>query len=74
MPFTSPRLKGYRFPREVFAYAVWVDDQFALNTAAAEGLLADRSVTVSQETIRKWLNRFGRHIADGIRRNSPGAV
>ena len=64
-----PRLKGYRFPREVVAYAVWVYHRFALSTADVEDLLAERGVTVSRETVRKWVNRFGRHFADCIKRD-----
>src|SRR6056300_1317788 len=33
IPAEMPRLKGYRFPREVVAYAVWVYHRFALSTA-----------------------------------------
>jgi putative transposase len=69
-----PRLKGYRFPREIVAYAVWVYHRFALSAADVEDLLADRGVMVSRETIRKWVNRFGRHFADCIKRDRPGAV
>lgn len=72
-PSSMPRLKGYRFPREIVAYAVWVYHRFALSTADVEDLLADRGVMVSRETIRKWVNRFGRHFADCIRRERPVA-
>jgi putative transposase len=68
-----PHLKGYRFPLEIVAYAVWVYHRFALSTADVEDLLADRGVMVSRETIRKWVNRFGRHFADCIRRDRPAA-
>ena len=68
------RLKGYRFPREIVGYAVWVYHRFALSTADVEDLLADRGVMVSRETIRKWVSRFGRHFADCIRRDRPAAV
>jgi putative transposase len=34
-----------------------------------EDLLAERGVIVSRETVRLWINRFGRHFADSIRRN-----
>lgn len=64
-----PRLKGFRFPREIIAYAVWVYHRFALSTADVEDLLAERGVTVSRETIRQWVNRFGRFFADCIRRD-----
>ena len=52
-PSSMPRLKGYRFPREIVAYAVWVYHRFALSTADVEDVLADRGVMVSRETIRK---------------------
>jgi len=48
-PSTMPRLKGYRFPREMVAYAVWVYHRFALSTADVEDLLAEGGVTVSRE-------------------------
>ena len=66
-----PRLKGYRFPREIVAYAVWAYHRFALSTADVEDLLAERGVIVSRETVRNWVNRFGRHFADCIKRDRP---
>ncbi len=48
IPAEMPRLKGYRFPREVVAYAVWVYHRFALSTADVEDLLAERGVIVSR--------------------------
>ena len=69
-----PRLKGYRFPREVVAYAVWAYHRFALSTADVEDLLAERGVTVSRETVRKWVNRFGLHFAECIKRDRPTAA
>ncbi|GAA6189797.1 hypothetical protein NBRC116596_28600 [Litorivita sp. NS0012-18] len=59
-----PRLKGYRFPREVVAYTVRAYHRFALSTADVEDLLAERGVTVSRETLRKRVNRFGQNFAD----------
>ena len=53
-----PRLKGYRFPREIISYAVWAYHRFVL----------------SRETIRLWVNRFGRHFADCIKRDRPNAT
>lgn len=69
-----PRLKGYRFPREVVAYAVWAYHRLALSMADVEDLLAERDITVSRETVRKWVNRFGRHFADYIKRDRPTAA
>ena len=69
IPTHIPRLKGFRYPREVIAYAVWAYHRFALSTADVEDLLAERGVIVSREAIRLWVNRFGKHFANCIRRN-----
>lgn len=54
IPSSMPGLKGFRFPREVIAYAVWAYHRFALSTADVEDLLAERGVIVSRETVRLW--------------------
>jgi len=46
------RLKGFRLPREIIAYAVWAYYRFAMSTADVEDLLAERGVIVSRESIR----------------------
>ncbi len=69
LPSAFPRLKGFRFPREIVAYAVWAYHRFALSTADVEDLLAERGVIVSRETVRLWINRFGRHFSTCIRRD-----
>lgn len=71
IPVHLPRLKGFRYPREIIAYAVWAYHRFALSTADVEDLLAERGVIVSREAIRLWVNRFGRHFADCVRRDRP---
>ena len=71
MPIHMPRLKGFRFSREIISYAVWAYHRLALSTADVEDLLAARGVIVSREAIRLWVNRFGRHFADCIRRDRP---
>lgn len=68
-PNHMPHLKGFRYPREIIAYAVWAYHRFALSTADVEDLLAERGVIVSREAIRLWVNRFGRHFAKRIRRD-----
>ncbi len=68
---TMPRLKGYRFPREIVAHAVLAYHRFALSTADVEDLLAERGVMVSRETIRQWVNRFGHNFTHCIKRDSP---
>ena len=71
IPAPMPRLKGYRFPREVIAYAVWAYYRFPTSTADVEDLLAARGIIVSRETVRQWANRFGKHFADCIKRDRP---
>jgi len=76
MEFTSiradlPRLKGFRYPREVIASAVRAYLCFALSTADVEDLLTERGVIVSCEAIRLWINRFGHHFAQCARRDRP---
>ena len=66
-----PGLKGFRYHREIIAYAVWAYHRFALSTADVEDLLAARGVVVSREAVRLWVNRFGQHFADCIRRDRP---
>ena len=74
IPAEMPRLKGFRFPREIIAYAVWAYHRFALSTADVEDLRAERGVIVSREAVRKWVNRFGRHFAHCIKRDRAAAA
>ncbi|MEO9629832.1 MAG: IS6 family transposase [Sulfitobacter sp.] len=64
---SQPRLKGYRFPRSIVSYAVWAYHRFALSLRDVEDLLAERGVTVSYETIRAWVGKFGAQIAKRVR-------
>ena len=63
IPTSLPRLKGFRFPREIISYAVWAYHRFALSTADVEDLLAERGVIVSREAVRLWVNRH-RQVVD----------
>jgi len=71
IPTHMPRLKGFRYPSEIIAYAVWTYHGFALSTASVEDLLAARGVIVSRDAVRLWVNRFGQHFANCIRRDRP---
>ena len=74
IPAEMPRLKGFRFPREIIAYAVWAYHRFALSTADVQDLLAERSLILNRETVRKWVNRIGRHFAHCIKHDRPAAA
>ena len=62
--------RGYRFPPDIHARAVWLDHRFTLSLRDIEDLLAERGITVSYETIRQWRATFGPHYAREIRKPS----
>jgi putative transposase len=49
IPNNMQRLKGFSYPREIIAYAVWAYHRFALSTADVEDLLVERGVIVSRQ-------------------------
>jgi putative transposase len=63
--------RGFRFPPEVIAYAVWLYHCFSLSLRDVELILAARGVTVSYESIRDWGIRFGRQFATTLKRRRP---
>ena len=62
---------GYRFPPEIIQQAVWLYLRFSLSFRDVEDLLAERGITVSCETIRRWVNHFGPLIAADLRKRRP---
>jgi hypothetical protein len=65
--------KGYRFPPEIIQQTIWLYLRFTLSFRDVEDLFAERGITVSYETIRRWVNDFGPVIAADLRkrRRSP---
>ena len=63
----------YRFPPEIIQQAIWLYLRFTLSFRDVEDLLAERGITVSYETIRKWVNHFGPTIAADLRKRRPRA-
>lgn len=63
--------KRHRFPPEVIRQAVWLYFRFTLSLRDVEDLLAERGIDVSYETVRCWVDKFGRAIAANIRRSRP---
>jgi hypothetical protein len=59
---------GYRFPPEIIHQAIWLYLRFTLSLRDVEDLLAERGVTVSYETVRRWVNHFGPMIAADLRK------
>ncbi|MCX4538444.1 IS6 family transposase (plasmid) [Streptomyces sp. NBC_00841] len=65
--------KGFRFPAEVIAHAVWLYHRFLLSFREVEELLMARGITVSHEAVRRWCDRFGPQYAAALRRRRPQA-
>ena len=63
--------KRHRFPPEVIRYAVWLYFRFTLSFRDVEGMLAQRGIEVSYETIRCWTIKFGPQIAANLKRSRP---
>src|SRR5215471_6416330 len=60
--------RGYRFPPEIIAHAVWLYFRFHLSFRDVQDLLAERSIIVSHEAIRQWCTKFGAAFAAALRR------
>ena len=63
--------KGYRFPKVVISYAVYLYHRFMLSYRDVQELMFQRGIEVSHETIRAWCLRFGPDIAEHIKRRRP---
>ena len=64
----SPSYRGYRFPPDIISHAVWLYHRFGLSFRDVEDLLAQRGVSVTYESIRRWCSTFGLDYARRLRR------
>ncbi len=71
MPSEPATYPGYRFPAEVIRRAVWLYHVFSLSLRDVELILAERGLTVSHESIRRWVLRFGTDFAARLRKRRP---
>jgi putative transposase len=62
---------GYRFPPTIIQQAIWLYLRFTLSLRDVEELLAERGITVSYESVRRWINHFGPVIAADLRKRRP---
>ena len=69
-PSPDPRYR-HRFPAEIISHAVWLYHVFSLSFRDVELLLAERGITVSYETVRRWCKKFGQSFANCLRRRRP---
>src|ERR1700746_3408197 len=70
MPISYAR---HRFPPEVCRHAVWLYLRFTLSYQDVEDLLTERGLIVSNESIRRWVLKFGPVIARNLRGLRPKA-
>jgi putative transposase len=64
--------KRHRFPPSVIQHAVWLYYRFNLSIRDVEDLLAERNISVSYESIRLWVNKFGPEFARRLKRRHQG--
>src|SRR5260221_13895721 len=61
----------HRFPADVIRHAVWLYLRFTLSDRDAEDLLAEHGLEISNETIRRWVLKFGPAVGRNLRRARP---
>ena len=49
----------HRFPPDIIRHAIWLYARFTLSFRDVEEMLAERSLDVSYETVRRWFLKFG---------------
>ena len=64
----SDRYSGYRYPKAIIGYIVFLYHRFKLSLRDIQELLLERGIAVTYETIRAWNHQFGRLLAKGIQR------
>ncbi len=69
----TPSYKGFRFPQEIIAHAVWLYYRFPLSFREVEELLYERGIVVTYETVRQWCQKFGQTYANQLRRRRARA-
>lgn len=64
--------KRHRIPPEVIQYTVWIYHRFNLSHRDIEDLLSERGISVRNEAVRLWCNKFGTKYAQRLRRRHQG--
>ena len=71
-PSPDPHYR-HRFPAEIISHAVWLYHVFSLSLRDVELLLAERGITVSYETVRRWCRKFAATFANRVKRSRDSA-
>src|ERR687894_696344 len=61
----------HQFPAEIIRHATWLSLRFTLSYRDVEELLAERGIETSNETVRRWVLKFGPLFARNLRRLRP---
>ena len=61
----------HRFPADLINHVVWLYHVFSLSFRDVELILAERGVSVSYESVRRWCLKFGASFANNLRRRRP---
>src|SRR5215469_12491884 len=59
--------RRHRFPPPIIQHVIWLYLRFTLRYRDVEELLAERSLDLSYETVRRWVLKFGPIIARKLR-------
>ena len=70
MDNSTPTYRGHRFPPEIISHAIWLYHRFCLSLRDVEDLLAERGITVSYETVRRWCLKFGPQYSRTLKRRA----
>src|SRR4051812_35928505 len=68
---TSLAYRGHRFPAAIIQHAIWLYLRFTLSYRDVEELLAERRLDRSDETVRRWVLKFGPLLARRLRQRRP---
>ena len=61
----------HRFPPDIIQHAIWLYRRFTLSYRDVEDLLAKRGLEITNETIRRWVMKFGSVVARNLRQARP---
>ena len=71
MSDASESPKGYRFPKLIISYAVYLYHRLPISYRDVQELLFKRGIDVSHETVRAWCVKFGPDLAEALRQRKP---
>ncbi len=67
------RYRRHRFPPEIIQQAIWLYLRFTLSCRDVEEMLSERGLDISDETVRRWLLKFGPTIARRLHQRPSSA-